>query len=394
MWEMKPLGDVGIRVLDCEHKTPIALAEGYPYIAIPQIQDGRIDLASARRISYDDFTEWTRRTKPQAGDIVVTRRGRVGDTAPIPFGAWTAIGQNLVLLRSDTSQIDPSYLRWATRGPWWRGEVNRMLNVGAVFDSLNVSDLPSMRIPVPPIAEQRAIAATLGALDDKIESNRRTVGLLLNLATALYDKALRSGAVTCAVSDIAVFHNRRRVPLSQIERDARGGIVPYYGAAGVVSYVDEALYHEVMVLVGEDGSVVRSDGGPVLQYIWGPAWVNNHAHTLTGSGMPSEFLYLALHRADVRPLITGAVQPKLNMSNLKKFEVRIPRAEARARLEPTIGALFDQYRYLSEHTIRLAALRDALLPELLSGRLRVPADLADPATGLRPAPLLDERQGA
>lgn len=97
----------------------------------------------------------------------------MGDTAAIPPGLECALGQNLVLLRSETDEISQEYLRWALRGKEYRDEVFRYLNVGAVFNGLNVSDIPKFEIPIPPLPEQRAIAHILGSLDDKIEANRR-----------------------------------------------------------------------------------------------------------------------------------------------------------------------------------------------------------------------------
>src|SRR6266511_3507106 len=110
-WAVVELADAGVHVLDCEHKTPLDAGQGHPYIAIPNLVDGRIDLTKVRRISDDHLQEWTRRTRPQAKDIIVTRRGRVGDSAVVPNGLDCAIGQNLVLLRSDGAQVDQDFLR-------------------------------------------------------------------------------------------------------------------------------------------------------------------------------------------------------------------------------------------------------------------------------------------
>ena len=131
------LCDVGVTLLDCEHRTPKASLVGYPYIAIPNIKEGRLDLSEVRLISKDDFDSWTKKTKPQAGDIIVTRRARVGDAAVVPSGLDCAIGQNLVILRSDGTMLDQSYLRWVLQGTMYLLQVLKFMNVGAAFDSLN-----------------------------------------------------------------------------------------------------------------------------------------------------------------------------------------------------------------------------------------------------------------
>ena len=125
-------------------------------------------------------------------------------------------------------------------------------------------------------------------------------------------------------------------------------------------------------MVGEDGSVVNDDGSPVVQYVWGKSWVNNHAHVLTGAGISTELLVLALASVDVRPQVTGAVQAKLSMGNLRSVPLELPLEDHLPALEAAVASLFAMRRALEDESRTLAALRDALLPEFLSGRLRVP----------------------
>lgn len=182
----KRLCDVGVTLYDCDHRTPKPAKSGYPYIAIPQIQHGSLDLSEVRLISKEDYESWTQKNKPRAGDIIVTRRARVGDTAVVSEGLECAIGQNLVILRSDGSQIDQSFLRWVLRGPLYEQQMSKFLNVGAVFDSLNCGDIPQFEVPVPPLPTQHAIARILGSLDDKIELNRQMNETLEAMARAIF----------------------------------------------------------------------------------------------------------------------------------------------------------------------------------------------------------------
>lgn len=186
-WKEAKLKDVGIALLDCVHKTPKALNEGYPYITIPQLQDGRINFeADTRLISEDDLIEWTKKVNPTENDVVLSRRCNPGETAFVPRGSRFALGQNLVLIRSTGKDIFPPFLRWLVQGRDWWNEVEKFLNVGAVFDSLRCADIPSFELPIPPLPEQHAIAHILGSLDDKIELNRRMNATLEGMAQALF----------------------------------------------------------------------------------------------------------------------------------------------------------------------------------------------------------------
>src|SRR3970040_2091504 len=137
-------------------------------------------------ITLIDCDHWTRKAKPIAYDVVLSRRCNPGETAFVPPGLEFALGQNLVLLRADGKKVFPPFLRWLVRGPEWWEQIGRFLNIGAVFDSLKCVDIPNFRLRIPPLPEQRRIADILGTLDDKIELNRRMNETLEAIARALF----------------------------------------------------------------------------------------------------------------------------------------------------------------------------------------------------------------
>lgn len=345
--------------------------DGTPVIMPMNIRGLRIDPTGIARIS-DDHMDRLARHKLRVGDIVYSRRGDVEKCALITEkeNGWLC-GTGCLLVRVQGPNLNARFLSYALSLPDTRSWITQRA-VGATMPNLNTGILREVPIAVPAIESQQAIAATLGALDDKIESNQRTIKALIALAHALYEDALAAGAYRATIGDIAEFHNRRRIPLSSREREARKGNIPYYGATGVFGYVEDYLFDEVLVLVGEDGSVVREDGGPVIQYIWGKSWINNHAHPLTGRGISNELLYLALDRSNIQPLVTGAVQPKVSMGNLRSLTVELPDGLKRTQLEDRLASLFGLWRTRADELQRLGALRDVLLPELLSGRIRIP----------------------
>jgi len=173
-------------------------------------------------------------------------------------------------------------------------------------------------------------------------------------------------------SHIEIFDSKR-VPLSNREREKRKGIYPYYGATSVMDHVDDFIFDGIYVLIGEDGSVVKENGEPFLQYVWGKFWVNNHAHVLQAKKpVSNEHLLLMLKQTNVASFVTGAVQLKISQGNLK----RIPFVSATEPLiknfAKIIAPLFDMIRAREDEIKILIEERDALLPKLLSGELRVP----------------------
>ena len=304
-----------------------------------------------------------------AGTVCLSRTASVGYV--VIMGRPMATSQDFVNWVCGP-ELDPVYLKYVFQAD--RDALLRFAN-GSTHQTIYFPEVKAFHALLPSLEEQRAIVRVLGALDEKVESNQRAAKTALELASAKFELACAVDGIECKVGDLATFHNRMRVPLSSAQRAQRPGPVPYYGATGVFGHVDDYIFDDVLTLVGEDGSVVNPDGTPVLQYIWGRSWVNNHAHVLTGSGVTTELLHLALRRLDVRPAVTGAVQAKLSMGNLSAMTVTIPGSATLPQLEADIAPLFEMYRMRANETATLLLLRDRLIPELLSGKLRA-GDLA------------------
>lgn len=174
------------------------------------------------------------------------------------------------------------------------------------------------------------------------------------------------------VDEIIELHDSVRKPLSGNERDKLEKIYPYYGATSIMDYVDDYLFDGIYLLLGEDGSVIDAEGYPILQYVFGKFWANNHAHIITGkNGFSVEELYLLFSLTHIQDIVTGAVQLKISQQNLKKVEAIIPSMSELRKFDEIIQPMFGQIRNLRLENEKLNALRDSLLPKLLSGDLDV-----------------------
>ena len=137
-----------------------------------------------------------------------------------------------------------------------------------------------------------------------------------------------------------------------------------------MDYVDKYLFDGIYLLLGEDGTVIDAKGFPILQYVEGKFWVNNHAHILTGkNGFTVELLYLLFSLTNVASIVTGAVQPKISQGNLNSISIVIPSREELAKMNGIIQPMFSQIRTLRSENAILASIRDSLLPKLMSGEL-------------------------
>lgn len=239
-------------------------------------------------------------------------------------------------------------------------------------------------VPLIDLQVQKKIASVLKALDERIKLNNEINNNLEQQAKALYkdwffdfspfssDGNLPNSWSLGTVGDIIQLHDSKRVPLSGAERDKMAKVYPYYGATSLMDYVDNYLFDGIYLLLGEDGTVVNSLGFPILQYVYGQFWVNNHAHIITGKeGFSVEELYLFFSLTNIKSIVTGAVQQKVSQQNLKKVPAIIPSKEALSAFDDLIQPIFAQIRNLRDENAHLADLRDTLLPRLMSGELDV-----------------------
>lgn len=365
--EQVTLQDVCELIVDCPHTSAKDEGVGYPLIRTPNVGRGRLILTDVHRVSQDVYERRVSRAVPRQGDLILAREAPAGNVAIVSPGIEVCLGQRTMLLRPDSSFVVPEYLNYYLNAPEQRDRMLRLAN-GATVSHINVADIRNMPVQLPSRGEQSKVAELLNVLDDKIDLNNRLNDYLLELATVRFEQELAKESKTYRFSELIELEDSKRVPLNSRDRKVRKGSYPYYGATSIMDYVDDYLFDGIRVLLGEDGTVIREDGKPVLQYVWGKYWVNNHAHILKSKVDYSlEAIYIALARTTINHIVTGAVQMKISQKNLNDLELEMPTASSLDYLED----IFALYRSNAEESKKLEILRDVLLPKLLSGKIDV-----------------------
>lgn len=423
-WPILSLREAGVQLLDCEHKTPSAQPTGYPYIAIPQLKEGRIDFDAARRISEKDFAAWTRKASPQQWDVVLSRRCNPGETAFIPEGAKCALGQNLVLLRADGQGIFPPFLRWLTRSPAWWEQIGKFLNVGAVFDSLKCADIPHFRLPIPPLPEQRTIADILGSLDDKIELNRRMNETLEATARAIFKswfvdfdpvRSKMEGRKPAGMSDevAALFPDSfQDSPIGEIPKDWRikriddladvvGGTTPStkkrsYWEGGTHAWAtpkdlsglsvpilldtERRITDAGLAQIGSGllpkGTVLLSSRAPIgyLALAEIPVAINQGFIAMLPKAETSSLFLLSWASTSHKEIVSranGSTFLEISKGNFRPIPVAAPPDGVMREFDRLAQPIYQRIVECARESHTLANIRDTLLPKMISGMLRV-----------------------
>jgi len=251
------------------------------------------------------------------------------------------------------------------------------MNNDSAVPGLNRSQAEALEVSLPPLAEQRGIAATLGALDDKIESNRRIITLVPNLISKHVLGALSEASDTISVSQLAYFIN--------------GGAYTK-GATGYGRMViriaelnsgpgDSTVYNDLDVgenQLARPGDILMSWSGSLGLYRWfrDEAIINQHIFKVISWVYPDWLIFDRLQ--SVMGIFRGIAQDKattmghIQRGHLDSTTVMIPSEESIRALDQKLAPLWAKLLLAERENLKLVALRDALLPELLSGRIRVP----------------------
>ena len=388
-WEVQPIKEITEIVTDYVANGSFAsLAENVIYkdeediAVLIRLVDYNNDFKGKFVFIDEHAYQFLEKSKLFGGEIIISNVGsNVGTVFRCPKLAYKmSLAPNSIMVKFKGN--DDFYFHWL-RG--FNGQqMLKAIVTGSAQPKFNKTNFKEMLAPVPTIEEQNRIASILNTIDEKISINKKINNNLEQQAKALYkdwfldfspfsnDGNIPNDWRVGTAGDIIQLHDSKRVPLSGAERDKMGKIYPYYGATSLMDYVDNYLFDGIYLLLGEDGTVVDNLGFPILQYVYGQFWVNNHAHIITGKeGFSVEELYLFFSLTNIKSIVTGAVQQKVSQQNLKKVPAIIPSKETLSAFDDIIQPIFAQIRNLRDENICLADLRDTLLPKLMSGELDV-----------------------
>jgi type I restriction enzyme S subunit len=162
----------------------------------------------------------------------------------------------------------------------------------------------------------------------------------------------------------------KRVPIKSADRDLINGIYPYYGASGIIDYVDDFVFEEENLLIGEDGANLITRNSPIAFIASGNYWVNNHAHVLGFNGV-ALLIYLKyfINSINLEPYITGSAQPKLNRGNMDKIKVSIPPLLLQNQFAERVAVIEQQKAIAQASLDKSEELFNSLLHKAFKGEL-------------------------
>jgi type I restriction enzyme S subunit len=420
-WETVSLSQLCEQIADCPHSTPLWTDSGVIVLRNQNIRDGRLDLSS---LSYTDeahFEQRSRRAKLKSGDLVLTREAPMGEVCMIPENLRCCLGQRMVMLRPDPKKCDSRFLLYSILSDTVQHEIKVNEGTGSTVSNLRIPLLEALPIPHPPLAEQKAIAAVLGALDDKIELNRRMNATLEAMARALFQSwfvdfdpvrakldgrqpvgldpavaALFSGSLQVSeaghipndwtvgrVADIADFSRSSISPGSFPKETFDHYSLPAFDEGRTPkAELGRAIMSNKLVVTRD--SVLLSKLNPHIPRIWLP-----DLHAARRSVCSTEFIVATPRLGYSREflfslftcsafssayctLVTGTTgsHQRIRPESVLDMKIVIPPPPLVSAFTVLAKLMFNQLNCNINQSRTLSILRDTLLPKLLSGEMR------------------------
>jgi len=377
-WVLKELQSFA-PVIDCKHRTPSYVDTGVPIISPGDIGWNGLNLQRARRVSKSDADSLMDHCTVEEGDLIVGRNQKVGIAALVDESTDIVIGQDTVLVKS--SNASPKYLQNLFASDLIKRQIYRLLG-GSTFGRVNLKDFRKLKILLPPIQQRTHIAEILGTWDRAIAAVEALI-----TASEAQKKALMQQLLTgkrrlpgfegdwqeFRLGDVANCLDNRRVPLNRAQRSDRQGVVPYYGANGVLDYIDNHIFDQDLVLLAEDGGYFDEFATrPIAQFITGKSWVNNHAHILEAKKQTTEkWLYYSLVHKNIMAFVNAGTRAKLNKSDMLSIPFLMPEKDEQHKVIEVLDGAKSETNKLNFKLQTLKIEKAALMQQLLTGKRRV-----------------------
>lgn len=242
----------------------------------------------------------------------------------------------------------------------------RELSIGGVIKYIKLGNLTEAEIPLPSLREQEHIVELYGKADSLISLRKQQIAKLDELVKARFVEMFGNPVSNPLkwkrqrLDSLCENLDSRRIPITSSERKA--GIYPYYGASGIVDYVEGYIFDEDILLISEDGANLVMRTTPIAFSVTGKVWVNNHAHVVRFNSMATQkYIEVYFSLIDISGSITGTAQPKLNQEKLNAMMFCVPPLNLQHQFAAFV-AQTDQQKLTIQHSLaQLELLKKALM---------------------------------
>ena len=327
------------------------------------LRHGELDLTDIKRIDRS-VSELLPRSKLYINDILLTYTGNgYGDCAIIEENDKYHLAPNICKIASNVEKVVPYYLySYIRTNEFYKIMSSHM--TGSSQPTIPMKTIRMLPIPLPPIVVQEKIAEVAYCINEKIRKNNAINKNLLEQAQAIYTKMFITDADSLwpegKLSDLI------KVCYGKDHKKLHDGDIPVYGSGGIMRHVDRALYEQESVLVPRKGTLNN------VMYVNEPFWsVDTMFFTKMKRQNVAKFVFHFLKGKDLASMNAGSAVPSMTTKILNAIPLQIPDDQMLSTFEAQVSPFYQTASYNNKESENLAAIRDSLLPKLMSGEIDV-----------------------
>lgn len=385
-----------VALIDYRGKTPTKTSDGVPLITARVIKGGRISSDRQEFIAEEAYDTWMRRGLPKAGDVLITTEAPLGEVAQVGLNDHIALAQRVILLRPDPRKVDPQFFFHFLRSPRAQERLRRRSS-GTTVLGIRQPELRAVEIDLLPRKSQETVGMILDSIDELIENNRRRIEVLEEMAQAIYREwfvhfrypghedatfvdsplgLIPEGWKAVQLVDVAEL-TMGQSPKSEFYNDDGHGS-PFH--QGVKDFGRHFPTHRTFCTV--EGR--RAAAGDILVSVRAPVGRLNIAPTdmTIGRGLGAarskfgyqSLLFYALKLtafATEDSMGSGTIFKSITKKDLASLRIPWPPDSFAGYVERQFAPKLEQIGVLSRSNVHLAAIRDLLLPKLVTGEIDV-----------------------
>ena len=371
-------------IYDCPHTTAKDEGKGYPLVRTPNVGKGRLILNGIHRVSEEVYNSRNARAIPEEGDLILAREAPVGNVSIIMHGQHVCLGQRVVLIKPRKTLVDPHYLTYYLLSAEVQHRLKNHAN-GAVVAHLNVSDIRNLLVTLPKLDEQVAIGKILRSIDDKIELNRQINDNLEQQAQAAFNNIIANTTSdkTVQLAEIAWLNPKRSISKGPIARSIEMAHLPTTGS--FPSGWEMKEYNGGMKFQNGDTLMARItpclENGKVafVNFLEDDeiAFGSTEYITMTPKRQfAPEVLYFLVRNAEfidfaVKNMNGSSGRQRVSADTIGTYELPDITLEELHMIETIAREALTKIKYNSLENMKLAEMRDTLLPKLMSGELKI-----------------------
>ncbi|HFU3827990.1 TPA: restriction endonuclease subunit S [Streptococcus suis] len=414
MSEWKTIGEIA-EIYDGPHATPKKIENGYYFLSISSLLNGKLDLSKSSKICEEDYKKWTKRIVPIEGDLLFSYETRLGEAALMPANLQACLGRRMGLLRPNLNFVRSDFLLFAWLSPEFQKVIKQNTITGATVERIALSELSDFPILLPSLLEQEKIVKILTKLDQKIALNNQINEELEAMAKTLYDywfvqfdfpdengkpykssggkmvyndqlkREIPEGWGVKQLGEVCEFRNGINYEKSETG-DTHSKIVNVRNISNSSTFVTTHDLDSIALdrrriesyLVTDRTILITRSGIPGATRIVSDIPANTiYSGFIIGATVANLnlFYYVFYHLKNIEMLMSnqsaGTIMKNISQTTLSEICIAIPNKEIQKVFSNQVRSLLDVIENNLKQNQELTQLRDWLLPMLMNGQVKV-----------------------